>query len=318
MFFAVAGLSATNGLSVVARDLLGRANIHSTRTQACQRSPLLIPNVPPSWKLATIEIFCFLCERFLFLHVLDEGETSGRTNPFKILQLLIAKRKGSYMKCYTIWKVVFRSVVCLFLSTLVISCEDELMDSVTVYSNDFSKSEQNSAVTNAKWHLFNGDTLLGWYHNEEIGLNFLNLPKHNTVEVTIELLVHDSWDGNPDDVGGPDYWYLHMDGEEIINTTFNNSPCGSNYCIYQSYPENYPRTFEPKTGALETNLPGRCQYRNVPGWTTKYRITRRVKHNSDKLEIQMGDRLKQENAYDPTCDESWSISKIEVNTLTVK
>ena len=37
VFFAVAGHSATN-LSVVARNLMGRANIHPTRTQARQRS----------------------------------------------------------------------------------------------------------------------------------------------------------------------------------------------------------------------------------------------------------------------------------------
>jgi len=222
------------------------------------------------------------------------------------------------MKHYIQWKVFLTVMGCFFLAVALTSCEDRLMESVTVYSSNFSRSDENSPITNAKWHEFNGDTVLGWFHNEEIALSLPNLPKHNTVEVTIELLVHDSWDGNPDNVGGPDYWYLHLDGEEIIHTTFSSSPCGSNYCIYQSFPENYPRTFEPKTGAFDKNLPGRCQYKNVPGWTSKYTITRRINHNDDHLAILIGDRLRQENAPDPACDESWSISKIEVNTLTVK
>lgn len=215
-------------------------------------------------------------------------------------------------------RVFFILLGCLFSSFALTSCEDALMERLVIYSDDFSTSQENSPVVNAKWHEFNGDTVLGWYNKEEISLNFSGLPKHNTIEITVELLVHDSWDGNPDNAGGPDYWYLHVDGEEIVNATFSNSPCGSNYCLYQSYPENYPRTFEPKTGALDSNLPGRCQYKGVPGWTSKYRITRLVEHKGNNLSVLIGDRLKQENVTDPSCDESWSISKIEVSALTVK
>ena len=207
---------------------------------------------------------------------------------------------------------------CLFSSFAFTSCEDSLLERVVLYSDDFSNSKENSAVVNAKWHEFNGDTVLGWYNAEEISLNLSGLPKHNTIEITVELLVHDSWDGNPDNVGGPDYWYLHLDGEEIVNTTFSNSPCGTNYCTYQAYPENYPRSFEPKTGAIDSNLPGRCQYKDMPGWTSKYRITRLVKHRENNLSILIGDRLRQENVLNPGCDESWSISKIEISALTVK
>ena len=209
-------------------------------------------------------------------------------------------------------------VGCLFSSFAFTSCEDSLLERVVVYSDDFSISNENSPVVNAKWHEFNGDTVLGWYNAEEISLNLSGLPKHNTIEITVELLVHDSWDGNPDNVGGPDYWYLHLDGEEIVNTTFSNSPCGTNYCTYQAYPENYPRSFEPKTGAIDTSLPGRCQYKNTPGWTSKYRITKLVKHQGNTLSVLIGDQLKQENTLEPGCDESWSISKIEISALTVK
>lgn len=218
----------------------------------------------------------------------------------------------------------YNKLRCLFIplgyilfSSLIFSCQDELLDKVAVYSNDFSDLD-NTNIVNAKWHEFNGDTILGWYHNEEFSFNLPNLPSHNTVEITIELLIHDSWDGNPDNIGGPDFWYLHLDGEEILNTTFSNTPCGSSFCLYQAYPENYPRTFEPKAGAIDTDFPGRCQYNGIPGWTSKYRITRLVKHDSPSLTILCGDKLIQLNSPDPKCDESWSISKIEVSTLTVK
>lgn len=207
-------------------------------------------------------------------------------------------------------------VGCLLLLGSLVSCQDELLESVPVYSLDFSNGH-SPQIINEKWFNFNGDTVLGWYHNEEIVLNLSNLPKHNTVEVTVEVLVHDSWDGNQDEIGGPDFWYMHLDGEEIVNTTFSNAPCGTNYCLYQSYPENYPRHLEPKSGSTDPDLPGRCQYKGIPGWTSKYIVARLVKHKSSNLTILIGDRLLQTNTSDPGCDESWSISNIEVKALTV-
>jgi hypothetical protein len=217
---------------------------------------------------------------------------------------------------YNNWRSLFILLGCVLLMASLISCQDELLDKVHVYSNDFSSADPSS-LTNGKWHEFNGDTVLGWFHNEEVSLNISRLPSHNTVEITIELLIHDSWDGNPDNIGGPDFWFMHLDGQEIINTTFSNTACGSSYCYYQSFPENFPRFFEPKTGALETILPGRCQYEGIPGGTTKYHITQLIKHESPDLTLLCGDKIKQLNTSDPACDESWSISKIEVKTLTV-
>src|SRR5690554_4218147 len=85
---------------------------------------------------------------------------------------------------------------CLLLSFFLFSCQDELLDKVVVYSTDFPDLD-DTRITNAKWHEFNGDTVMGWYHNEEISVSLPKLPTHNTVEITLELLIHDSWDGNP-------------------------------------------------------------------------------------------------------------------------
>ncbi|MEX0883288.1 MAG: hypothetical protein WDZ72_07430, partial [Cyclobacteriaceae bacterium] len=116
----------------------------------------------------------------------------------------------------------------------------------------------------------------------------------------------------------PDIWYLDMDGKNILRTTFSNSPCESLYCLYQSFPNNYPRLHQPKTGNVEGGLPGRCQYAGKPGWTTLYSISKIISHSSSTLEVVCGDELKQENAAIPECDESWSVGRIQVSTMTVK
>jgi hypothetical protein len=208
-------------------------------------------------------------------------------------------------------------VLWLMTTSFLVACETVLTEETLVYTNDFSSSDISN-IRNGKVHVFNGDTVLGYYHNEEIALTVPNLPTHNAIQVSIDLLVHDSWDGNPDNVGGPDFWYLQLDGVEVLRTTFSNSPCESLFCLYQSYPDRYPRLNEPKTGALETELPGRCQYAGQLGWTTRYRISKIISHSSSSIEVLCGDELKQENAPDPVCDESWSVAKVEVTTMTLK
>src|SRR5690554_1108435 len=99
---------------------------------------------------------------------------------------------------------------CMLLFGGLVSCQDELLERVPVYFLDLNS--HSSQIINEKRFNFNGDTVLGWYHDEEIVLNLNSLPKHNTIEVTVELLVHDSWDGNQHEVGGPDLWYMHLDG----------------------------------------------------------------------------------------------------------
>ncbi|MFO7823713.1 MAG: hypothetical protein R6V72_07215 [Cyclobacterium sp.] len=202
----------------------------------------------------------------------------------------------------------------MFCAGCCFSCETSLLEEVKVYDNDFSQADL-LYFESGRLFDFNGDTVLGYFHNEEIVLNLPDLPEHNTIKVTIDLLLHDSWDGNPDNVGGPDFWYMQLNGQEVMRTTFSNSPCESTYCLYQSFPDNYPRFYEPKTAAVSSDLPGRCQYQNSIGWTSRYQITKIINHSENQLEIICGDELKQENATDPVCDESWSIARIQVSTM---
>jgi hypothetical protein len=214
-----------------------------------------------------------------------------------------------------------RRLFSLFLSLLTLifnsSCVDTLKSEELVYSNNFGTLDLRN-FENGRLFIFYGDTLLGYYNNEEISVNLYDLPIHNLLKLEVELLVHDSWDGNPDDgVGGPDFWYMKIDNEEIFRTTFSNSPCESLFCIRQSYPNDYFRQNFPKAGAIKTNLPGLCLFGAFQNFTTKYRVSRMVKHNSGSVKITLGDELLQKNSPNPLCDESWSVGKIEVTTMVV-
>ncbi|MCH7398822.1 hypothetical protein MM236_12530 [Belliella sp. DSM 107340] len=205
-----------------------------------------------------------------------------------------------------------------FLLTALYSCEDELVGETQIYSNDFSQLDLRN-FNNSRLFVFENDTIMGFYHNEEVWVKLFDIPPHNAIKITIDVLAHDTWDGNLDDgVSGPDYWYFKIDDEEVYRTTFSNSVCESTYCLRQSFPDEFIKQNFPKEGALATNIPGLCSQAGVPNQTTKYSITKTFRHFKDSLKITMGDELMQTNAFSPLCDESWSISKIEVSALAVR
>jgi hypothetical protein len=210
------------------------------------------------------------------------------------------------------------SLFCLGCSFFIFSCAETLETEQMVYFNDFSKLDL-SGFESGRLYIFNGDTVSGYYHNEEIALNLENLPSHNLVRVTIDILIHDTWDGNQfNGISGPDFWFFGIDNQEIFRTTFSNSPCVSTYCLYQSYPDVFPRQFVPKTGALSTALPGLCFLASIDNNTTRYSISKLVEHSNSKLRIYMNSDLASTNAPDPICDESWSLAALKIETLVSK
>ncbi|EKB48347.1 hypothetical protein [Cecembia lonarensis] len=197
------------------------------------------------------------------------------------------------------------------------SCQDRLESQQVIYSNNFGQLDLRN-FENGRLFIFLGDTLLGFYNNEEVSVTIPDLPGHNVLKVEIELWVHDSWDGNPDDgVNGPDFWYMKIDEEEVFRTTFSNTPCMPTFCLRQSYPQDYFRQNNPKAGAIQTNLPGLCLFGAFQNYTTRYRVSRMIPHNTGSVKITLGDELLQTNSPNPLCDESWSVGKIEVTTMVV-
>ena len=163
------------------------------------------------------------------------------------------------------------------------------------------------------------------YRNMSVGsknggfsLNLDNLPPHKAIEITVEPYMHDSWDGNNNygGIDGPDVWTMSADGEELVNSSFSNSPCNSMYCLFQSYPVSYSGGIinnPPKTDAM-TVLPGFC-YTGYTYGTSVYKIVKTISHSKNTLNINFRDFLVQTNVSDPLCDESWSVGLLRVKIL---
>ena len=196
------------------------------------------------------------------------------------------------------------------------SCVETVESQQIVYYNDFSDVDL-AGFENGRLFVWRNDTIAGYYNNEEVAVTLPELPPHNYLKITVELLIHDSWDGNPSDggVSGPDQWYMGYDDTEFFRTTFSNTPCASTFCLYQSYPNNYFRQNTPKTGAIQTNLPGLCLFGTTPNYTTRYRVEQLIEHVNPSVRVFMGDELRQTNSPDPRCDESWSIAAVQIETI---
>ncbi|MCU0402837.1 MAG: hypothetical protein MUE75_17855 [Algoriphagus sp.] len=206
--------------------------------------------------------------------------------------------------------------VCIFALTVVcFSCVETVENQTLVYSNNFSTVDL-AGFENARLFVWRNDTIAGFYHNEEVAVTIDNLPTHNYLKVSVEVLIHDSWDGNVDDgLSGPDYWFMGLDETETYRTTFSNTPCAPTYCLYQSYPNTFFRQNRPKTGAVDVNMPGLCLFGRTDNYTTRYVVEQLIEHSQSEVRLFMGDELKQTNSPSPICDESWSIASIRVSAI---
>ena len=200
-------------------------------------------------------------------------------------------------------------------SIFISSCKDKASEQTQVYNNDF-ESNDLSKITNGQIEQFNGGAVLGRYNRGSFTLKLDNLPAHDLITISLDLYIHDSWDGNKQDVDGPDIWQMLVDGGLFVNTTFSNNTCGVNeFCSPQSYPLDYPNNYNnPKTGAYKTGLPFACKP-TEPRGTSVYQIVKTIRHSNAVLLLQCIDKLVQTNAPDPKCDESWSIDNLNIKTI---
>jgi hypothetical protein len=199
-----------------------------------------------------------------------------------------------------------------FLLFGTVSCVESVENQVQIYNNNFSKLDLAN-FDYGRLFIWRNDTIAGFYNNEEVAVTLYDLPAHNYLKLSAEILIHDSWDGNWDDgISGPDYWFMGIDSMDIVRTTFSNSPCVSSFCLYQSFPNDFFRQNTPKTGAIETNMPSLCLGGSLTS-TSRYRVEKLIEHSKvDSVRFFMRDELKQTNSSSPRCDESWSIAKISI------
>ncbi|MEE1884724.1 hypothetical protein [Pedobacter flavus] len=216
----------------------------------------------------------------------------------------------------------FNSSAAFFLLSIIvlfnISCAKQVKLETEVYFNDF-ESGNSTGIQNLKVVDFFQTKVAGFYNNQELLVEINNLPKHAVAIIDFDLYIHDSWDGNSlegDGIGGPDIWKFSVDDKNYINTTFSNTYCEpGRHCPPQSYPNDYPNNNNlPRAGVFST-MPGVCLEANNPSGTSLYKISKTIKHNSNKMLLSFKDLLVQKNTSNPLCDESWSIDNIRVRVI---
>src|SRR5690606_5539486 len=130
----------------------------------------------------------------------------------------------------------------ILLTILFSGCRKSLQEETIVYFNDF-ESADNRFSEGLVFSSYNGSTVAGNYHNEGFKISIDDAPAHDYVKIKFDLNIHDYWDGNNagDTVVfvGPDIWWMKLNGQDIIYTTFSNTVCNEVYCVVQSYPKSY-------------------------------------------------------------------------------
>ena len=209
-----------------------------------------------------------------------------------------------------------RSKFALFIGILftISACRKGPQEQAVVYSNDFENNDLEN-ISGGQIMSYNNTMVLGRYNKGGFGLQLSQLSKHDLVEVSFDLYIHDSWDGNDKDPDGPDIWKLEIEGVDFINTTFSNKECPY-LCFPQSYPFNYLNSNQrPKTGAFNPALPGLCLWADDPRGTSMYKIAKKVRHSGSTFSMRCLDELIQSNTGEQACDESWSVDNLVIKTI---
>ncbi len=177
-----------------------------------------------------------------------------------------------------------------------------------VLQTQYTQNFQTAPFTN--WNkssnfTYNSTKVLGPFANDSVALGLSALPIHDSVTVSFDVYIHDTWDGDCSVIGS-DRFIFKNGNQTLLNTTFSTNPtCTQSYAssgIAGSYAAN--------TGAIQTNLPFRC---NLNGSTSKYTITRTFAHSSANLNISFIGNLIDTADNSLLCDESWSLDNIQVH-----
>ena len=221
---------------------------------------------------------------------------------------------------------------CLFIILLFNSCSyPKISFDEQVYFNDFENNNLEK-IDGGNIINYNQTNILGNYNNDSFVLHIDDIEEHDYIFLSFDLYIHGSWDGNANGFSTndrADKWILEIDPEmslhsDLINrfeTTFSNSVCYPNYCLRQSYPQEFPSLNNPTLGSYYTNLPNLCENSFFGGPTSLYKIEKGFRHNGKSIIIKMSDQLYQPNAIDKDgipqqkCDESWSIDNISIRII---
>jgi hypothetical protein len=136
---------------------------------------------------------------------------------------------------------------------------------------------------------------------QTITLTLTNLPPHHELEISFDLLILKSWDGNSETYG-PDRWSLNVqDGPSLLQTTFSNNPKIEKEGSYQDYPN--PKSL-PHTGAVSINTLGYKFFGD-----SIYRLKFKFPHHAPELRLHFNSSLFEGKG---TPDESWGLDNVSV------
>ena len=225
-------------------------------------------------------------------------------------------------------KLISKKIFLLLLIS-VFSCstsDDQLQRNELVYNNDFESGDLD-AIDGAVLMTFNNTTVLGNYNNDGFTLNLNNIGPHDFIYISFDLYIHDSWDGNFNNIDPdqPDSWYIELRPDidtyptipfNVWETSFSNSVCNTAFCLRQSYPDIFPFENLPREGSSRF-LPGLCSLESDFDGTTLYTIEKGFEHTGNALLIRFYDQLYQPNSTDQRCDESWSLDNLKVRVFTL-
>ncbi|MDB4181857.1 hypothetical protein N9737_03945 [Polaribacter sp.] len=217
----------------------------------------------------------------------------------------------------------------LFILIILSSCSKsvELKRNELIYNNDFESGDLD-AIDGAQLMTFNNTTVLGNYNNDSFTLNLNNIGSHNFISISFDLYIHDSWDGNFNNIDPdqPDAWFIELIPDidsypstpfNVWETTFSNSVCNTALCLRQSYPNEFPFENLPRRGSSRL-LPGLCSLVSNSDGTTLYTIEKIFEHKDNALLIRFYDKLYQPNSVDEKCDESWSLDNLKVRVISLE
>lgn len=203
-----------------------------------------------------------------------------------------------------------------------------------IYSNNFENKESNN-LDGAAFIEFNKSTVVGNYNNDGFSVHLEDIGEHQYIHLSFDLYIHGSWDGNSNgflENDKADKWIIELNPEMNLFqdpqikfiTTFSNSPCWPNYCLKQSYPDDFPTINNPKNGMYNDNLKEVCNNNFFGGSTTHYKIEKIFPNSGNALIVRFYDELYQPNAIDKygvnqqKCDESWSLDNLVIRAINYK
>lgn len=170
---------------------------------------------------------------------------------------------------------------------------------------------------------------LGTFVDEPVSLTLNDLPPHDYLRLSFDLLTLMTWDGSGDYSGpgpnavGPDFFRVWVDdGPLLMRQSFSNIPKAPGFRVsttYQSYPSPVPGDLvSSQTGAVERQTLGYL-YDAGPGFIMDavYRVEVLFPHRGNRVQINFAaPNLQRIEAQEGMPDEMWGLDNVRVEPVS--